>query len=191
MSQRKIAIVDVDDTIADLKQELMHALDRETGKSVHWSKWTGMNVERLYGLSFQEMFDTMIKHNVIDKLSPHSEAKEVLDRAKSLGTEIIIVTARGWHPSGKESTIKWLQNHKIPFDEVITVPIPGCKVDAIKKFGKVSLAVDDNVKHVDAFQKSGIVENVYLYATPWNEKVSRTRFNRINSLHKILESLER
>lgn len=186
---RKIAVVDVDDTIANLKETMMHTFNGVTGRSLHWSKWGSFNVDDFYGITEEQFFEIMLQHNVIDRLSPHDEAKHVLEQVRERDVRIVIVTARGWHPTGEASTIKWLENHQIPFDEVIAVPLTSCKVDSIKKFGQVHLAVDDNMKHVKAFADSGIVKHTYLYKQPWNVTAPKY-ITQIDTLHKILESLE-
>lgn len=186
----KIAILDVDDTLADLKQELMETMHKETGKHLHWSEWGSINVDKFYGVNLNQFLDIMLKHDVIDRLQPHEESKEVLDKLRAYGFRIVMVTARGWHPTGKDNTVKWLEKHHLPFDEVITVPLTECKVESIRKFGRVHLAVDDNTKHVEAFAKSGIVDHSYLYNRPWN-KTAPKKLTKIDTLHGIFKSIER
>jgi len=48
---------------------------------------------------------------------PNKDAKESLEKLKSMGNTIIIYTARSWNEY--EMTIDWLKKNIIPFDQLI------------------------------------------------------------------------
>ena len=74
---RPIALVDLDDTLGDLKNPMMDALNRVTGKNIHWSSWTTFNVPELYKISENDFMDILIDQKVIENVIIHESIRYI------------------------------------------------------------------------------------------------------------------
>lgn len=95
-------------------------------------------------------------------------AVEAVNLVKEMGHEVIIITDRkfGRDPSvSKINTYKWLDQHKIPFDEIY--------FSADKTIVPTDMFVEDKIANYDALKAAGT--DAYLMNRPWNEPVDDGR----------------
>ena len=85
-------------------------------------------------------------------------------------------------PVSKEITEMWLDFHKFPAREVISLDIRESKVDAAKKMN-LDIFVDDMFENFTELNNAGIF--TYLYSASWNLKYGNLGHMRINSLNDI------
>ena len=114
----KIAIVDIDDTLADMRSMICSALNEHCDKDLHWSKWNTFRVEELYGISYHDFFNLLKKDSIIEKMRPHDESAEFMRNLKHAGYHITLLTARAWHPESRQVTTRWLGEHGIVYDSL-------------------------------------------------------------------------
>lgn len=189
MKSKKVAIIDVDDTIAQFRHTLRNIIEEIKGENISMDRWDCTNLDKTFDVSFDHVFEIMIDRNtLVDDLTPEQHASSLLNYLNKNDYYIDILTARGWHPRGKQVTEQWLQKHDLCFDEVTSVPMDMCKEQVLsKKYKDVDLTIDDNPKHCLAYADSNVVKNTYLIDRMWNKDVKHHNIKRINCLSDLIE----
>lgn len=196
--KQNVCVVDLDDTLGDLKEPMMQALNRVTGKNIHWSEWNRFDVSNIYGLTDTEMLSVLEGEYVLEQVIIHDSSYKFLNDLHGLGYYTVLVTARGWHPKGKEITEQWVSDHSLDIDELIVVGVDQSKTDVIDKFDNIVFSIDDRIKHCREYTQCGKIQHVLLYDTPWNAHMSRWNpywfgydyDERIYDLHEIIEHID-
>ena len=185
---RKIAVIDIDDTLADLRSPMCNSLNMVCESKYHWEQWTGDNtVENLYDISTDQLLSAIEDDSLLENLIPHPEVSEFMHMLHKLDYYVTFLTARAWHPRGKEITSRWLTSHNIEYDRLIVCPLEANKAEIVKtNFVNVDFTVDDSVRHCYAYAKEQSIKNVYMYDMPWNRNITDSRIQRITSLTEIL-----
>jgi 5'(3')-deoxyribonucleotidase len=194
---KNVCLIDLDDTLGDLKLPMMQALNRATGKDMHWSDWDTYDVPDLYDVTHERFLDILINEHVIESTVIHDSSYEFLNSLNDMDFHTVLITARGWHPKGTEITEKWITSHNLDVDELIVVDADQSKTDVINKFGTIEFSVDDRIKHCREYTQCGKVNSVILYDAPWNSHM--TRWNeywgghdydyRVDDLNTIISNL--
>lgn len=196
--KNNVCIVDLDDTLGDLKNPMMEALKSATGKDIHWSKWDSFDVPSLYGITQQDFLNICINENILEKVIIHDSSYKFLNDLHKLNYYTVLITARGWHPQGKEITKKWVADHNLDIDELIVVEIDQSKTDVITKFDNIIFSIDDRIKHCREYIQSGLVKHVLVYDAPWNSHMTKWNpfwkgddyHERIYDLHEIIDHVD-
>lgn len=185
---KKIAIIDIDDTLADLRNPMCNSLNIICEEKYHWTQWTGSSsVETLYGISTTELLGAIEDDLLLENLEPHAEVAHFMRLLHELDYYVVFLTARAWHPSGEAITEKWLKKNNIEYDRLIVCPLEANKAEIVKaNFECVDFAVDDSVRHCVSYSNEPIIKNVYVYDLPWNRNIDVGRAKRITSLTQIL-----
>lgn len=198
IKMKNVCLIDLDDTLGDLKTPMMEALNRETGKNVHWSKWRNFNVPEIYDISEQKFLNICIDYNVLEQVIIHDTSYDFLKNLQMLNYHTVLVTARNWHPRGVSITENWVADHNLCIDDIIVVDVDQSKVSAIGHLKNIVFTIDDRMKHCREYIKSGLVEHTLVYDAPWNSHMTKwnTDWNgydydeRIYDLHEIIEHVE-
>ncbi|MCK8827206.1 hypothetical protein MWH25_05560 [Natroniella acetigena] len=105
-----------------------------------------------YGLTDEQVEEFMEVNSskIYESADSCSHAKEVLNRLQEKGFTIILVTAR--IDAHNQVTLKWLERHQIPYDELIHNEN---KAEACQKKG-IELFIDDMLANVLAVKKAGV-----------------------------------
>lgn len=185
---QKIAIIDIDDTMADLRTPMCNSLNIVCEEKYHWEQWTGDNtVENLYGITTNKLLSTIEDDGLLEHLQPHPEVAEFMHLLHKLDYYVVFLTARAWHPRGVQVTEQWLKANNIEYDKLIVCPLEANKAEIVREhFDEVDFAVDDSVRHCRSYSNEPIIKNVYVYDIPWNRDVDVGRAKRITSLTEIL-----
>jgi 5'(3')-deoxyribonucleotidase len=194
-----VCIIDLDDTLGDLKNPMMQALNRSTGKTLHWRDWDTYDVPDIYDISHTKFLEILIDEHVIESTIIHDSSYEFLDKLNTMDYHVALITARGWHPNGVDITEKWITSHNLNIGELIVVDANQSKTDVINKFGIIDFSVDDRIKHCREYTQYGKVNNVILYDAPWNTHMTRWNpywgghdYNfRVDDLNKIMLYLDK
>ncbi|WAX21767.1 hypothetical protein [Stenotrophomonas phage RAS14] len=189
-------ILDLDDTLGNIKERLQNIYRKKTGRTdIHYRDWKDFGSVH-YDFSFDDLTQFFIEDNTLRLMRPHAGTIETTARLKSLGYDIHIVTARGWHPDAQAITEAWLTENNITFDQVHIVPFGQCKEELTRTIPNIAFFVDDRIDHCLAMHKSGRVDKqVLVYAQPWNEdqfvehEGKDDSFQRIEDIREILRFL--
>lgn len=198
MNNKPVCLVDLDDTLGDLKTPMMDALNRHTKQDIHWSKWNTFDVPELYGISYDEFMDLLIDEQVIEKVVVHDSSYKFLNDLHKLGYYTVLITARGWHPQGHKVTSKWVEDHNLDIDELIVVDAHQSKTDVIGKFDNIVFSIDDRIKHCREYMQTGLINHVLVYDAPWNTHMGQWNqwwegndyHERIYNLNEIIEHVD-
>lgn len=169
---QNVCLIDIDDTLGDLKNPMMYALNKHTGKNFHWSDWKEFDIPKIYDITCEQFFEYCQRENVLSNIKPHDEAHAFLKNLRKLNTYIVLITARGWHPNGEAITCDWINEHELDIDELIIIPEHGNKADVIKKFNNIMFSVDDRIRNCRDYMNSELVDKVFIYTAPWNSHMN-------------------
>lgn len=179
-------VLDCDDVLSNAREpfaEVVSHLVERTVSHEEWDKWDALIHQN--DLTFEQLTPRVVETNVLENMDPEKGAAVVTNMLKKLGYEIIILTARGFHPNGHKITENWCNVHNITFDEIIVVGPHECKSETIKGLGDIHIYVDDNGSHIAAADQLDNVEHAIIMNMPWNQHDDHD--HRIDKLSQILE----
>ena len=182
----KHIIFDLDDTLGELSIPLMHTLNKITKQDFTVADWNSFYISEMYDMTNEELFEAMIDFKLLEKMLPYADVKDVLTHLKKNHT-INIVTARAWHPDGRNITEKWFAKHQIPYDNIVICDVDKSKIDCISTIDDIVLAVDDRDTHCEDFTNYGKIKKVLMMHQPWNTKESH--IERIHSIKEVLNHI--
>ena len=159
-------VLDLDDVLANLRESLYRTLSVATGIDLHWRNWTHYDLRQHYAIDEVRLNEVLITKQALEACEPEHNAATTTHELVDLGFDIVIVTARGWHPQAESITRSWLAAHAIRYDHLAVVPLQGNKLDAIDTYSNIWFAVDDHPSHVLRYQAAGIPTLVM--DRPWN-----------------------
>lgn len=186
----KHAILDIDDTLADMRSIICKELNKIYSKDLHWTEWNTFRVEELYGISFEDFFKFLIERNVIERMNPHPESAEFVRTLLDDGYKISALTARKWHPNAKSITSNWLDRHNIHVDELVICDVLEDKAEIVSaNYDKIDFVVDDSLSHCKNYIKCNNISKVFIYDMPWNRcaSIDNSRAIRIKNLKHIFK----
>lgn len=134
--------IDIDDTICETT-EIVHDRLEKYAKEANLNPLDIMNNDKEKNAFFSIYLEDIYSNVKIKK-----DAKEVLKRLRSKGNEIYLITARSNYfvPTVKnifDITEKWLKEHDIEADAIISSTYGEEKADVCKKY-KIDLMIDDD-----------------------------------------------
>lgn len=182
------AVIDLDDTLLDMRTTLMGVLNEHTGLDLHWKNWQSLTAEEVYGVSQKDFFKVTTEKKVIERMQPHPEAQRFLFNLKFRGLKVVLLTARSWHPNGAAVTKKFLRDQQLPYDELIVCDVESHKYEYItEQMGPVLFTVDDSVRHSNGFNamEERRPHYVFGYSHPWNAGTWNEGVIEIGSLDDI------
>lgn len=124
-----------------------------------------------------------LKYNNLYDVYPH--VSEVLYRLRKLGIKIVIVTARGNKlvPDSEDSTIKYLADHNIPYDEIVFNSHD--KAQICLAHG-INVLVEDSIKHATAINAIGVKTLLFNSIVNKDVNVDITRVSNWLEIEKII-----
>lgn len=183
------AVLDLDDTLASLRDEVMVEFNALTGKNLHWSDWEVLRVEALYDVD--DFLGVAFEKKLSERSRPHPETLSFTRRLRDAGINTTILTARGWHPRAEEMTRHWLGLYDIPYTDLKVCQLHECKTDYIRHMDNVLFTIDDAKTHCNNYNAMTVnrPKFVFAYAMKWNEGVNDGVI-RINNLHDVADYIE-
>lgn len=166
----KTIVFDIDDTIADLKNPMCQALNKYTGKTIHWNDWNKFNItdQDLYNISYSELCDVLINGNILQNIIPLKETREVLTEIKSRGYNLVYITARGYHPNAYNVTKQWFADWNLPCDSLYICEKGKTKPEYVKDYKDIRMFIDDRFDNCKDFRSEKSKTTVVLKNEPWN-----------------------
>jgi uncharacterized HAD superfamily protein len=161
--------IDIDDTITDsssLVKEYVEKYD-EYYSDCHILKNRMQDIMRGF-FNHEAIVKFYLDHGreISRNVEVRPDAKEVIEKLKSEGHEIIIITARTnkYYKNAKRFCKNYLDKHNIPYDKLLTGQV--YKVNACVEEG-IDIMVDDGVDTCDDLNRNGI--KALLYSTEVNK----------------------
>lgn len=190
---RGTVVLDIDDTVGNLKERLQGIYQRHTGDTtISYEDWVEYNSKDRYGIDSDTLGDLFIADQSLELLKPHDGLVEVTAMIKARGYRIEFVTARGWCPNAYDITKKWLDDNFVSYDRINIVPLFECKERVTRHIDNIVLFVDDRYDHCVAMKNSGRVGKTLLYSQPWNRKYHNAltpNMDVIDNLYDVVNHL--
>lgn len=185
-----IAILDLDDTISDLRQNLMETVAVLKGKNVHWKDWDILSMEHIYGITNDEFLEIALHTNMLERSLPHLWAARFTEELVARGYEIHILTARSWHPRGTEITRHWLGLWGIQYHKLTLCGLEYDKANYIRDMDNVAFTLDDSLRHCNSYARmqENRPEQVFVYDMPWNTTADPSAI-RVKDYWEVLQHI--
>lgn len=174
--------LDIDDTITNSTEvilEYMKEYFKVEDAVPILSSADNIEITNFYKQKLPEM---ILKYKVKDNV------QEVIDRLRSQGHEIIIITTRGYSfGTIEEATTKYLKENKVNYDQIFYRQ--KYKEEVCKK-QNIDIMVDDSINVLDRVADIGI--KTLLFTSLQNQKI-KTNFNRVSNwleLEKYINSIK-
>lgn len=178
---RKIGL-DVDDVICDFWGTATDIFNHKYKVNALKSDFTTYSsVLDVYSITYPEFVKTIVDEGIFEQMKPYKGIPEVVQRLKDSGSDITLITSRGFHPNSLEVTRAFFKLWNIPYDSLY-IKHPGkTKADYID--GSLDLFVDDLPSNLIDLKASGKVANLALISQPWN--ATEKRFERHSHLKDV------
>ncbi len=183
--------IDIDNVIADFNNGVLNAYFqhdktlRNNGiinKKAQYIRWGMFD----WSKKEEEEFYTNNIEKIVENLNVINGAKEYIDKLKSDGNKIILITGRdnGDYSNPKEMTEKWLDKNNIYYDKLVLTDAYSeekfSKVKECKEYN-VDVMVDDSRSICRELKNAGI--KVYMMDTRFNKDI--TDIERVCSWKEI------
>lgn len=181
----KIAVFDCDDVLANLRDPLQDLVSEHLKTPVYWKDWNQYEIGKVYGFDFSHICEMIVKRNTLFNLQPEPYARALIRSYKQEGCRTVVLTARGYHPHGKQITTTWLNMHGLEIDDVICIGLKEHKRDYLDSMTQVEVYVEDNHHHAEQAHDLPNVKRIFLLDRPWNQ--NETRVTRVPGLKDIFD----
>lgn len=179
-------ILDLDDTLINFREPMCQLLNKLTDKGIHWKEWNCYGVGDFYDMTGEEFCEYIVEHEILQNLEPHEETRGLLTELHNRNYNIVIISARGFHPNADKVTRDWFAKYDLPLDELYISTHGNRKIDSVKEHENIILTLDDNVQHCEDFIASGKPQHVLLYDMPWNIESSIPRIKSLNEVYNYI-----
>ena len=190
-SGQPVAIVDMDDVIADFRKGFSKWLKDEHGviADVASNRYYFIDALKDSGLNPEKIFMTFVNSGGFSSLPVADGAKEFLSGLKEKGYWIQILTAR---PEENlqclYDTYWWLNNNDIQFDDVAfsSEKFRWCAQSKYYDSDSIAFAIDDSPKHASEYAKHDIL--CYVPKKSYNKEVwNKTNITTYDSFDKFFQ----
>lgn len=186
--------IDIDNVISNFNDELLKEYtehDKEIGGGGIINPDADYILRGMFSWT-QEDVDKFYKENIeriATNLKPIDNSKETIDKLKSEGNEIYIITGRanGEYKEPNKLTTDWLKKYDVYYDKLIFTDAydsNGKAVECIKN--DVDIMIDDSVRILECVIDAG--KKALLMDTPYNRK--ETRATRVISWNDAYEKIK-
>ena len=176
-------IFDLDDVLSNLRESLYQVMHKATGIDKHWRDWHHYDLSRHFSIDNDALNAILVNQRALESCVPEPGAVTATKRLSAQGFELIIVTARAWHPQAFELTQTWLHAHDIDFHGLCVVPLGSNKMDVLAGCTDIVLAIDDHPRNIRHYQQAGV--STLMVDRPWNTDYHAAE--RIFSLQPVLD----
>lgn len=184
-------ILDLDDVLANLRESLYQVMHRVTRIDKHWRDWTHYDLREHYQVDNAFLDDVLMRERALESCQPEPGAAAMTQALAELGCELVIITARGWHPQAHELTQDWLKQHGMRHDHLHVTQLGGNKLDVLTATttpaDSILLAVDDHPNNLQRYRQAGIP--TLMPSMPWNAQYHDAP--RIHDLQAVVDYTQR
>ena len=191
--------IDIDDTLTDVKEELIEAGEkyaRSLGKDIKVDKNfedknnNGNKWQEMFQFNYEELkyFLKDIQESITNKAKPRENVVEVINKLKNDGNEIIIITARDseFHDDPYKYSKDWLDKNNIYYDKLVVNARN--KDDACIK-EKIDLFIDDSESNCLKVKKAGI-KTIRVCNEIENSNSNLICFNNWNDIYSYIQTIK-
>jgi hypothetical protein len=186
-----VAIVDIDDVLAEFRQPFSDFLKTEYGISADVESPQYFFVEEILnspkGLNPEKVFESFVNENAFRVLPLIDGAKEFLEELRAKGYWIQLLTAR----PKKDlkifyDTYYWLGLSNIPFDRVDFSPekLRWCMNSEYYDSNSIAFAIDDSPKHALEYAKHGICVKVPIKS--YNKSINHENIQFYSKIGEVI-----
>ena len=176
-------ILDLDDVLANLRESLYQVMSRATRIDKHWREWTHYDLRQHFQVDDAFLDEVLMREQALESCQPEPGAAEMTHALTELGFELIIITARGWHPEARAVTQDWLHRHGMRHDDLHVTQLGGNKLEVLGNTETIRLAVDDHPNNLRRYRQAGIA--TLMPSMPWNADYHDSP--RINDLQAVVD----
>lgn len=175
---------DLDDVVANLRDLFVKSMNQKLGVNIQVKDWLSYDHFQSY-MSAQEFLQLIVDDRILETCEAEPGAISSIQRLQAKGYKVAIVTARGYHPRGRQITEQWFSGQGLKVDSLQLVEPGQSKVDALSKLPNLVGYVDDHIKHLESITKGLPHVNSYLMTRPWNQH--EKRFERVFTVSEYAE----
>lgn len=187
--------IDIDDTIADSYEVIFAYAQKYTINELGRTGKIQNNVANhhfyakiMHNWNEEEEANFWDKYyEKIKDIKPFTLAVDTIKKLKEEGNEIILITAR-WPSKNfdiKKTTLEWLRENEIAYDEIVLDAENKAKV-ALEK--KLDVFIDDSFKNCTEVANAGI--KTYIMNTRTNQGLEAENVTRVYSWSDILNKIK-
>lgn len=180
----KTVVFDCDDVLANLRDPLEGLVSEHIGKKVSWKDWNQYEIGKVYGFDFKPICQMLVDRKTLENLKPDEAAAELIHWYRNRDYKVVVLTARGYHPRGREITQQWMIDNQLHVDDVVCIGLKENKRDYLSLMGYVENYIEDNHHHAEQAHGLPNVKEVYLLDRPWNQQISGA--TRVSCLRDVL-----
>ena len=159
--------IDIDDTMTDIKDKLTNAAyeyAKRLGKDIVYDG-TDINdihndgniYQKVFGFNYEELkyFLGEIQEDITDNAVPRENCVEVINKLKSEGNEIYVITARDteFHKDPYKQSKQWLDKNGIKYNKLI---VNARNKGNVFKEEKIDILIDDSLSNCISVLNHGI-----------------------------------
>lgn len=191
--------IDIDDTISLTFEELYprakeyvrNELGREVINEESENAVDHNYIEQMLKITQEEMEIFWEKNlaQLLKDVKPKENSIEIINKLKSEGHNIIIITAR-WNEdycNSEKLSKEWLNKHKIPYDKIYT-GMDSKKEIAIKE--KLDLFIDDSIRNCKEVSSSNIKCLLFLSRVNIKNEESKN-FDSVSSWDEVYDKINK
>ena len=191
--------IDIDDTLTDVKDELIKAGEnyaRSLGKDIKVDKNfedknnNGNKWQEMFQFNYEELkyFLKDIQESITNKAKPREDVVEVINKLKNDGNEIIIITARDseFHDDPYKYSKDWLDKNNIYYDKLV-VNARNKEDTCIEE--KIDLFIDDSESNCLKVNKAGI-KTIRVCNEIENNNSNLICFNNWNDIYSYIQTIK-
>lgn len=179
--------IDIDDTITDSFEYLMKSVSEYFNIDIKYleeNEISYINLPEKYK-KYEKQFAKACYAKALPNIPVKEGAQEYINKIKSMGNKIIIITARdkNLYDDPYFSTENQLKGDNINYDKLI------CTFDKVKacKDEKVELFIDDSINNCKNVKKAGI--NTVLFTSKLNRK-ENINIPRVSTWKEVYEYIK-
>lgn len=187
---QRLGVFDCDEVLFDLTHRILSMLHRRTGRhhirSEHLTRFSSLC--EIFGVEWEQVAQWMIEEECLESCTLNPWASIAIEMTREAGLSPVILTSRGWHPSGEGITLGALGAADIEVDEAYFLDVHESKRETLASLGDVAFFVDDNADHIHDSASLDNVHTPVLMSRHWNNYYSPQpgRVASVNSLEDFV-----
>lgn len=183
VTNKPLAIVDLDDTMGDFCNILMKSLNYHFRKNHIKEDFVDFHgILDMYGITFAQFAKTIRDDQLMEQCAPLPGTRECMERLVK-DHHVVVCTSRDYDPLAHVKTDYWMSTHKVPAHQILIPDQGQTKADAIKsRLGVEPVVIFDDALHniwdlEDKFPSA----QLFVPEQPWNSQFS----GHIRNVHAV------